>query len=59
MTLAQMAIRWLLYRDAVTSVIIGASRVSQVEENVAAIDFELTPDDMATIDGLFPAEKYQ
>ena len=59
MTLAQLAINWLLRRDAVTSVITGASRVAQVEENVAAIDFELAPEEMARIDEVFPAENWQ
>ena len=59
MTLAQLAIAWLLPRRAVTSVIIGATRVEQVEENVAAAQFELTPQDLAQIDALFPAETNQ
>jgi L-glyceraldehyde 3-phosphate reductase len=36
-TLAQMAIVWLLRRPEVTSVLIGASRPQQIEENVAAL----------------------
>ena len=56
MTLAQLAIAWLLQREGVSSVIIGATRVEQVEENVAAAGFEFSPEDMARIDELFPAE---
>ena len=37
-TLAQMALAWNLRHPAVTSVLIGASKVSQIEENVAALD---------------------
>ena len=37
-TLAQMAIAWLLKDDAITSVLIGASSVSQLENNVASIN---------------------
>lgn len=59
MTLAQLAINWLLGREAVTSVIIGASRVRQVEENVAAAEFELTPEDRVKIDEVFPAQDWQ
>jgi voltage-dependent potassium channel beta subunit len=59
MTQAQLAINWLLGREAVTSVIIGASRVQQVEENVAAAEFELTPEDLAQIDETFPAQDWQ
>jgi voltage-dependent potassium channel beta subunit len=59
MTLAQLAIAWLLPRQTVTSVIVGATRVEQIEENVAAARFELTPQDLAQIDALFPAETNQ
>lgn len=36
-TLAQMAISWLLKDKRVTSVLIGASKVSQLEDNIAAL----------------------
>ncbi len=37
-TLAQMAIAWVLRHPGMTSALVGASRVSQVEDNVAALD---------------------
>lgn len=37
-SLAQMALAWVLRRPEVTSVLIGASRVSQIDDNVAALD---------------------
>jgi len=37
-TLAQMALAWILRLPAVTSALIGASSVKQIEENVAALD---------------------
>lgn len=37
-SLAQMAIAWVLRNDGVTSCIIGASRVAQIEDSVAALD---------------------
>ncbi len=37
-TLAQMALAWVLRLPAVTSALIGASKVQQIEENVAALD---------------------
>lgn len=37
-SLAQMAIAWVLRQRGVTSVLVGASRVSQVEDSVAAMD---------------------
>jgi L-glyceraldehyde 3-phosphate reductase len=36
-TLAQMALAWILRRDCVTSVLIGASRLSQVDDNLGAV----------------------
>jgi L-glyceraldehyde 3-phosphate reductase len=37
-SLAQMAIAWLLRDSRVTSVLIGASKVEQIQDNVAALD---------------------
>lgn len=37
-SLAQMALAWILRVPAVTSALIGASKVQQIEENVAALD---------------------
>ena len=36
-TLAQMALGWVLRQEAVTSALVGASRVAQLEENLAAL----------------------
>ena len=49
---AQLAIAWCARNPRVSTVITGASRVAQVEENLAAADFipALTPDIMARID---------
>ena len=41
-TMAQVAIRWLLQKPPVTSVIIGAIKVHQLEENIGAVGFRLT-----------------
>ena len=37
-TLAEMALSWLLHDDAVTSVLIGASRPAQILDNIKAIE---------------------
>jgi L-glyceraldehyde 3-phosphate reductase len=37
-TLAQMAIAWTLRNPAVTSALVGASSVAQLEQNVAALE---------------------
>jgi L-glyceraldehyde 3-phosphate reductase len=50
-SLAQMAIAWVLRDPRVTSVLIGASSVTQLEENVAALEQTgLSADELAEID---------
>src|ERR1700693_5084877 len=50
-TLAQMALAWALRDERVTSVVIGASSVNQLEQNVKALDhLEFSPDELAEID---------
>jgi L-glyceraldehyde 3-phosphate reductase len=50
-SLAQLALAWALRDERVTSLVIGASRVEQLEENVRALDrLELTDDELAAID---------
>jgi L-glyceraldehyde 3-phosphate reductase len=50
-TLAQMAIAWVLRRPAVTSAIIGASRISQIEDNARAVArLEFTGPELARIE---------
>jgi len=49
-TLAQLALAWALRDPRVTSLVIGASSVDQLEENVAALDnLELSAEELATI----------
>lgn len=50
-TLAQLALQWVLRDGVVTSALIGASRPSQIEENVQALAFPaLTQQELARID---------
>ncbi len=49
---ARVALAWLLARPVVTSVIIGAKRVEQLEDNIAAVDLQLTPDDLQQLDAV-------
>lgn len=52
-TLAQMALAWILRHAAVTSVLIGASRVSQLESNVAALrNPAFSADELRDIDSI-------
>lgn len=55
-SLAQMALAWILRLPEVTSALIGASSLKQIEENVAALkNLEFSADELAKIDQLFPA----
>jgi len=49
-SVAQIAIAWLLHQRVVTSVIIGARRMDQLEDNIAACDVELSEADLKTLD---------
>jgi L-glyceraldehyde 3-phosphate reductase len=50
-SLAQLALAWALRDTRVTSVLVGASSVDQLETNVAAVDrLDLTDDELAAID---------
>ncbi len=50
-SIAQMALAWTLRKGRVTSALIGASRVQQIEENVAALKrLNFTKEELAAID---------
>jgi aryl-alcohol dehydrogenase-like predicted oxidoreductase len=49
-SMLELAFSWLASRPQVSSVIAGATRVEQVEQNVKAIDWALSAEDVAEID---------
>ena len=49
-SVAQVALAWLLHEEAVTSVIIGARRMDQLEDNLGSVDLTLTDEDVAQLD---------
>jgi len=49
-SVAQIALSWLLHQKHVTSVIIGAKTEAQLNENLAATSVELSSDDLARLD---------
>ncbi|MGE3268936.1 MAG: aldo/keto reductase, partial [Chloroflexota bacterium] len=51
-TLAQAALRWLLAQPGVHCVIPGARTVEQLEDNVRAVDGDITPDELAKVKAL-------
>jgi aryl-alcohol dehydrogenase-like predicted oxidoreductase len=51
-TIAAVALAWVQERPGVTSTIIGARTLKQLEENLAALDVQLAPEHVARLDGL-------
>lgn len=49
-TVPQVALNWLLRRPTVSSVIIGARNEDQLRENLGAVGWALTPEQVATLD---------
>jgi len=49
-TLSQISLNWLLQRPTVSSVIIGARNEAQLRENLGAVGWNLTPDQVARLD---------
>jgi len=47
---ARISLAWLLTRPFVTSVIIGAKRMDQLEDNIAAVDLKLSPQEVKVLD---------
>ncbi|MCE1253947.1 MAG: aldo/keto reductase family protein [Anaerolineae bacterium] len=54
-SMAQLALAWVLRQPNVSSAIIGASRPEQVEENVKASGVKLSEDVLQTIEGILQA----
>lgn len=55
LSLAQLAVAWVLRRPEITSALIGATRPEQVEENVKAVGVKLSAEDIAEIDTILGA----
>ncbi|HEX5127701.1 MAG TPA: aldo/keto reductase [Rhodocyclaceae bacterium] len=49
-SVAQIAIAWLLHQSVVTSVIVGAKRVAQLDDNIAATNVQLSTEELAQLD---------
>lgn len=49
-SVAQIALAWLLHQRVVSSVIVGAKSVKQLDDNIAASEVSLSQDDLATLD---------
>jgi aryl-alcohol dehydrogenase-like predicted oxidoreductase len=51
-TLLDLAIAWLVAQPEIPSVIAGATKPEQVEQNVRAVEWQLSADDLAEVDRL-------
>ncbi|SCZ37406.1 MULTISPECIES: aldo/keto reductase [Burkholderia] len=49
-SVARIALAWLLAKPHVTSVIVGAKRIEQLEDNLGALDVVLSADELAHLD---------
>jgi aryl-alcohol dehydrogenase-like predicted oxidoreductase len=52
-TMAEVALAWLYSKESICCPIIGASSVSQLENNVKALDLELTADEIEALDQMY------
>jgi L-glyceraldehyde 3-phosphate reductase len=56
-SLAQLALAWVLRDERVTSAVIGASSIEQLEANLAALDgLDLSGEELAAIDEITPVD---
>ena len=53
---AQLALAWAASNDKVSSVILGATKMSQLEDNLGALKIQLDESTLNELDRLFPAE---
>jgi aryl-alcohol dehydrogenase-like predicted oxidoreductase len=51
-SVAQIALAWLLHQSHVTSVIVGAKRIAQLDENVGATEVQLSAGEIAKLNGV-------
>lgn len=57
-TVSRIALAWLLSRPHVTSVILGAKRIEQLEDNLAATDVILSEDELERLDAVSALPPY-
>jgi aryl-alcohol dehydrogenase-like predicted oxidoreductase len=56
-TVSQVALAWCAAQPGITSPIIGPRTMAQLEDNLAALDVELTDDDFARLDEVSPPKQ--
>jgi aryl-alcohol dehydrogenase-like predicted oxidoreductase len=58
-TAADAAIAWVFSHRAVTAALVGVSRIDQLEANLKAAEWEMTPEERDEITGFFPTEVWE
>jgi aryl-alcohol dehydrogenase-like predicted oxidoreductase len=53
-TRTHLALAWTAAQPAVSSVILGATSIAQLAENLGALDVKLTPEICADLEEIFP-----
>jgi aryl-alcohol dehydrogenase-like predicted oxidoreductase len=53
-SVAQAALAWLLAKPGVTSLLVGASKLHQLEDNLGAAQLRLAPEEIAELDAATP-----
>ncbi|HEX3381904.1 MAG TPA: aldo/keto reductase, partial [Paraburkholderia sp.] len=48
-SVAQIALAWLLHQRVVSTVIVGAKKIEQLDDNIAATNVELSADELAKL----------
>jgi aryl-alcohol dehydrogenase-like predicted oxidoreductase len=51
-TVAQLALAWLLHQPAVSTVIIGANKMEQLEDNLKSVDVRFTAEELERLDAI-------
>lgn len=49
-SVAQLALAWLLHQPVVTSIIIGATKMTQLKDNLKAVEIEFTAEELQRLD---------
>jgi len=58
-TPAQVALAWILTKPFVSSILLGANKMAQLEDNLGVADLQLSPEEIAELDSLTaPASTY-
>lgn len=56
-TVAQVSLNWLLSRPTISSLVVGASSEAQLEQNLGAVDWKLSQDQIARLDKASKVQK--